>query len=89
MRAGIQAITDAAGYTEQKIFSEKEIGAISAKLGKQNREVASALSPVQKSRDASGVALAPGEMEDVAARLAVTPKELDEAIISARQESSP
>jgi len=87
MRAGIQAITDAAGYTEQKIFSEKEIGVISAKLGKQNREVASALSPVQKSRDASGVALAPWEVEEVAQRLAVTSKELDAAITSARKES--
>jgi len=72
MRAGIQAITDAAGYTEQKIFSDEEITFIAAELGKQSREVATALSSVQKKRDEQGESISADESIVAARSLGVS-----------------
>ena len=93
MRYGVQAITDAAGYTEQKIFTDGEISAIAKSLGKQSREVAVALSPVQQVRDRSGEVISDSEAEVAAKGLNVTASDLREAVrtakSSARQRQSP
>jgi ATP-binding cassette, subfamily B, bacterial MsbA len=88
MRAGIQAITDAAGYTEQKILSDEEIGAIAADLGKQSREVATALSPVQRARDETGVLLSEAEMAAAAKNLKVPLEEFEQAVDLAKTRTS-
>jgi subfamily B ATP-binding cassette protein MsbA len=88
MRAGIQAITDAAGYTEQKVFSNEEISIISKELGKQSREVATALSPVQRARDEAGAALTDAEAESAAKSLGVTTQKVQSAVAKVRERAS-
>lgn len=84
MRDGIQAITDAAGYTEQKVFSDSEIADIAKTLGKQNREVSTVLSPIQAARDASGEVLTPSETTTAAMALGVSESQLNSAVAAAR-----
>ncbi|MBC8063966.1 MAG: ABC transporter ATP-binding protein [Chlorobia bacterium] len=84
MRGGIQAITDAAGYTEQKMFLDAEIEVIAKDLGKQSREVAQALSPIQKVRDASGAIISKSEIALAAESLKVTTSAFEQAVTKAR-----
>ncbi len=88
MREGVQAITDAAGYTEQKFFSEEEITAIAKDLGKQNREVSTALSPIQHLRDESDFVFRDDEKGQAAASLNISVERLERAVHISKQPSS-
>lgn len=87
MREGVQAITDAAGYTEQKFFSSEEISAIAKDLGKQNRDVSTALSPIQQIRDASDFIFLEDERQKAATNLNITVEQLDQAVKNSKQHS--
>ncbi len=87
MREGVQAITDAAGYTEQKFFSNEEISAIASDLGKQNREVSTALSPIQHLRDSSDFIFLEEERQKAAANLNISVEKLDEAVKNSKKHS--
>jgi subfamily B ATP-binding cassette protein MsbA len=93
MRHGVQAITDAAGYTEQKIFSDGEISAISKELKLKSREVSLALSPIQDTRDRSGEVLTDAELNQVAQTLKVDRSALETAVqrtrLNSHQRQSP
>lgn len=80
MREGVQAITDAAGYTEQKFFSQEEITSIAKELGKQNRDVSTALSPIQQVRDQSDFVFRDEEKVEAAANLKVSVDQLERAV---------
>ena len=89
MRNGIQAITDVAGFTEQKIFSSGEIDRISQRTGKTTREVVLALSPIQHQRDLSGVVLSVEEQKKIADSLGVKSEQLSSIIQDAREHATP
>lgn len=85
IREAVQAITDAAGYTEQQVLDDRELNRFAQALGKPPREVADALSAVQEARDRKGSVLDPQEAAAVAEKLGLEPARVDEAANTVRQ----
>jgi subfamily B ATP-binding cassette protein MsbA len=88
MRQGVQAITDAAGYTEQKVLTEDEIGTVSRAIRKPPRDVATALSPIQAGRDSTGEVLSSQELSVAAAKLDIPASTLKNAVNTAKSQHS-
>lgn len=87
IRTAVQAISDAAGYTEQRILSDDETKSLAQKLGQETNAVKMALSKLQQERNKSTQVLQQDEATALAKELNEDPSELTEAIAQVKQEN--
>ncbi|MBX3119810.1 MAG: ABC transporter ATP-binding protein [Fimbriimonadaceae bacterium] len=86
IRTAVQAISDAAGYTEQRVLTDGEAAVLAEKLGQETGDVKVALSKVQQARDASRETLRSDETELLAKELKEDPEEVRQALTEMKGE---
>ncbi len=86
IRNAVQAISDAAGYTEQRVLTDGEASLLANKLGHTATDVKLALSKVQKSRDEHKDTLRTDETDLLAKELQEDAEDIRKALTEVKAE---